>query len=147
MLNTEKPLVDENNIQVTETCKDWKEAIKSASKPLLKENKISTTYVNNMIESVKQNGPYMVLTDYFALMHARPGVGVNQMGMSLLIVKKPVDLEGKPVKIFLVMAAVDNTSHLSSLQKIMKIFMDDKAYQTILEGNKEKILEIFKEGR
>ncbi len=147
MLNTEKPLVDENNIQVTETCKDWKEAIKLASKPLLKENKISTIYVNNMIESVKQNGPYMVLTDYFALMHARPGVGVNQMGMSLLIVKKPVDLEGKPVKIFLVMAAVDNTSHLSSLQKIMKIFMDDKAYQTILEGNKEKILEIFKEGR
>lgn len=147
MLNTEKPLFDENNIQVTETCKDWKEAIKLASKPLLKENKISTIYVNNMIESVKQNGPYMVLTDYFALMHARPGVGVNQMGMSLLIVKKPVDLEGKPVKIFLVMAAVDNTSHLSSLQKIMKIFMDDKAYQTILEGNKEKILEIFKEGR
>jgi PTS system ascorbate-specific IIA component len=147
LLNTEKPLVDENNIQVTETCKDWKEAIKLASKPLLKENKISTIYVNNMIESVKQNGPYMVLTDYFALMHARPGVGVNQMGMSLLIVKKPVDLEGKPVKIFLVMAAVDNTSHLSSLQKIMKIFMDDKAYQTILEGNKEKILEIFKEGR
>lgn len=147
MLNTEKPLFDENNIQVTETCKDWKEAIKLASKPLLKENKISTIYVNNMIESVKQNGPYMVLTNYFALMHARPGVGVNQMGMSLLIVKKPVDLEGKPVKIFLVMAAVDNTSHLSSLQKIMKIFMDDKAYQTILEGNKEKILEIFKEGR
>lgn len=147
MLNTEKTLFDENNIQVTETCKDWKEAIKLASKPLLKENKISTIYVNNMIESVKQNGPYMVLTDYFALMHARPGVGVNQMGMSLLIVKKPVDLEGKPVKIFLVMAAVDNTSHLSSLQKIMKIFMDDKAYQTILEGNKEKILEIFKEGR
>lgn len=147
MLNTEKPLFDENNIQVTETCKDWKEAIKLASKPLLNENKISTTYVNNMIESVKQNGPYMVLTDYFALMHARPGVGVNQMGMSLLIVKKPVDLEGKPVKIFLVMAAIDNTSHLSSLQKIMKIFMDDKAYQTILKGNKEKILEIFKEGR
>ena len=88
----------------------------------------------------------MVLADYFALMHARPGEGVNQQSMSLLVVKEPVDMLDKPVKIFLVLAAKDNQSHLESLQRIMTIFMDTQKYQMILEGNKAEITELFNEG-
>lgn len=130
-------LLPENHIQVVKSAKDWRQAVTIASQPLLKEKLITLTYLENMIESVKKNGPYMVLTDYFALMHAKPGEGVNQQSMSLLVTKDSIDLEGKPVKIFLILAAKDNESHLSSLQDIMNVFMDNNQYKTILHGKKK----------
>ncbi|WP_270483025.1 PTS sugar transporter subunit IIA [Lactobacillus crispatus] len=139
-------IFNDQNIQIREQVSSWQEALKIASKPLLDSHKITNTYVKNMAKSVKENGPYMVLTDYFALMHARPGEGVNQIGMSLLVLKHPVDLEGKPVKIFLVMAALDNTSHLNALKRIMNILMNNKSFNTILNGNKKEIIDLFKEG-
>lgn len=139
-------IFNDQNIQIREQVSSWQEALKIASKPLLDSHKITNTYVKNMAKSVKENGPYMVLTDYFALMHARPGEGVNQIGMSLLVLKHPVDLEGKPVKIFLVMAALDNNSHLNALKRIMNILMNNKSFNTILNGNKKEIIDLFKEG-
>lgn len=136
-------LIAEEDIQVVNSVADWKEAVRLASKPLINEHTITQKYVDNMIQSVEDNGPYMVIADYFALMHARPGEGVNKLGMSLLTTKQPFDLEGKPVKIVLVLAATDNKSHLASLQKVMSVFMDDASYQTVLNGSKEEIVSLF----
>ncbi|WPC18296.1 PTS sugar transporter subunit IIA [Pediococcus inopinatus] len=137
-------LLKEKNIQVVENAPDWQAAVKEASEPLIVDGSIDEQYVKNMINSVKEHGPYMVLADYFALMHARPGEGVNKVDMSLLVSKTPIDLVGKPVKIFLIMAAVDNVSHLKNLQEIMSVFMDNDAYNTILKGNKKEIVDLFK---
>lgn len=41
------------------------------------------------------------------------------------------------------MAAVDNTSHLQSLQKVVSILMDPKSYQTILNADKKAIVAMF----
>jgi len=138
-----KAILSEDSIQVLDNISDWPSAVKQASQPLLKAGSITSEYVYNMIQSVRDNGPYMVLTDYFALMHARPGMGVNRAGMSLLVTKQPVDLAGKPVKVFLVMAAIDNTSHLRHLQDVMSVFMDQSAFETILSGDKAKIVTLF----
>lgn len=139
-------LLPSDQIQVVEAIESWQQAVALAGEPLLKRNYITSTYIQSMIASVEEHGPYMVLADYFALMHARPGEGVNQQSMSLLVVKEPVDMLDKPVKIFLVLAAKDNQSHLESLQRIMTIFMDTQKYQMILEGNKAEITELFNEG-
>lgn len=138
-----KSILSKNTIQVIDTVSNWQDAVNLASKPLVDSGAITTEYIKNMIQSVKDNGPYMVLTDYFALMHARPGEGVSQNAMSLLVTKEPVDLVGKPIKIFLIMAATDNTSHLKSLQEVMSVFMDQSEYQTVLSGDKEKIVKLF----
>ncbi|MBO0413515.1 PTS sugar transporter subunit IIA [Enterococcus hulanensis] len=139
-------LLPSDQIQVVEAIESWQQAVALAGEPLLKRNYITSAYIQSMIASVEEHGPYMVLADYFALMHARPGEGVNQQSMSLLVVKEPVDMLDKPVKIFLVLAAKDNQSHLESLQRIMTIFMDTQKYQMILEGNKAEITELFNEG-
>ncbi len=139
-----KSILSENSIQVVDYVDTWKDAVNIASKPLLESKIITEEYVTNMIKSVNDNGPYMVLADYFALMHARPGQGVMRNGMSLLVTKNEVDLIGKPIKIFLIMAATDNTSHLKSLQRVMDVFMDKNAYQTILNGDRKEIIELFK---
>lgn len=139
-------ILPKDQIQVAETIENWQQAVKLASEPLLKQGFITQEYIQSMINSVKEHGPYMVIADYFALMHARPGEGVIQQSMSLLVVKEPVDMMNKPVKIFLILAAKDNQSHLESLQKIMTIFMDTQKYQVILSGNKAEITNLFIEG-
>ncbi|GAA3011352.1 PTS sugar transporter subunit IIA [Tetragenococcus solitarius] len=143
-MNELKQLLPENHIKVVESVNNWQEAVKLASEPLEREKLITQTYVGNMIESVDNHGPYMVLADYFALMHAQPGKGVKKQSMSLLITKEAIDLEGKPVKIFLILAAKDSQSHLKSLQEIMEVFMDEQKYQVILSGDKSKIIKLFK---
>ncbi|WP_025476852.1 PTS sugar transporter subunit IIA [Enterococcus faecium] len=142
MINLKK-LLPEDHIETTNQILTWQEAVQLASQPQLNEKAIDQQYVTNMIHSVEENGPYMVLADYFALMHARPGEGVFHQGMSLLVTKNEIDLAGKPVRIFLVLAAKDSQSHLESLQEIMEVFMDQEKYQLILNGDKEQICQLF----
>lgn len=131
------------NMQSVETIDNWKEAIEIAAQPLLDKGVIEEAYVSNMIQSVKDNGPYIVLNDYFALPHAKAGEGVNEVGLSLLTVKEPVDLEGKPVKIFLVLAAVDSSAHLEVLSEISELLMEEEAYSVFLSGDLNKIENIL----
>jgi ascorbate PTS system EIIA or EIIAB component len=138
-----KELLPKSHMQQREKVDSWEDAIKIASIPLLKEGIIEESYIENMIESVNKNGPYIVLMDYFALPHAKAGEGVNRLGMSLLTLNHPVDLKGNPVKVFLVLAAVDATSHIEALADISKLLMDPKNYEIFMSGDLDKINDIL----
>ncbi|BDR57433.1 PTS sugar transporter subunit IIA [Xylocopilactobacillus apis] len=136
-------VLPKENIQIINNISDWQSAIKKASEPLLDQGAITEQYVKNMIESVYKNGLYMVLTDKFALMHAKPGEGVIKQAMSMLVSEQDIDLAGKPVKIFLVLAAKASNSHIKALQEIVDILMDSRKFSIILSGNREKIISLF----
>ncbi|CEE02896.1 hypothetical protein BT1A1_3110 [Caldibacillus thermoamylovorans] len=138
-----KELLQKSHMQQREKVDSWEDAIKIASIPLLKEGIIEESYIENMIKSVNKNGPYIVLMDYFALPHAKAGEGVNRLGMSLLTLNHPVDLKGNPVKVFLVLAAVDATSHIEALADISKLLMDPKNYEIFMSGDLDKINDIL----
>ncbi|EQG59610.1 PRD domain protein [Clostridioides difficile DA00149] len=82
-----KELINAERVNIIKNVRDWKEAIKIASKPLLEDNSIEELYIENMIKSVEKYGPYIVLADRFALPHASSKEGVNKLAMSLLIVE------------------------------------------------------------
>lgn len=124
----------------------WEEGISLAARPLLEKGVIEESYVEAMIESVNVNGPYIVLKDYFALPHAKAGVGVNEVGMALLTLKEPIDLLGNPVKVFLVLAAIDSSAHLKALSEISELLMDDASYETFLSGDLEEINKLIIKG-
>lgn len=138
-----KELLPKSHMQQREKVDSWEDAIKIASIPLLEEGIIEESYIENMIDSVNKNGPYIVLMDYFALPHAKAGEGVNRLGMSLLTINHPVDLKGNPVKVFLVLAAVDTTSHIEALADISKLLMDPKNYEIFMSGDLDKIYNIL----
>lgn len=131
-------------MQHTHSVSDWEKAVQVASEPLIEEGLIKKKYVKAMIESVHENGPYIVLKDFFALPHAQAGVGVNELGMSLLTLDEPVDLVGNPVKVLVVLAAVDSDSHLEALTELSTLLMDDEIYEEFISGDLEKINEIIK---
>ncbi|WP_017470874.1 PTS sugar transporter subunit IIA [Amphibacillus jilinensis] len=136
-------VLPKEHMQQVEHIETWEAAIEFASKPLLEAGYIENVYVKNMIASVNQNGPYIVLMDYFALPHAKAGEGVNQLAMSLLKVNQPVDLKGNPVNIFIVLAAIDADSHMQSLREISRILADEDNYQRFISGDLEQIYQVL----
>jgi len=138
-----RELLPKSRMQNVQSVSSWEQAIEIASEPLLEEGVIEEKYIENMITSVNENGPYIVLKDYFALPHAEAGDGVNEQGMSLLTLDEPVDLKDNPVKIFVVLAAIDSESHLEALTELSNLLMDDDIYETFISGNLEKINEVI----
>ncbi|HBH1344128.1 BglG family transcription antiterminator [Clostridioides difficile] len=138
-----KELINAERVNIIKTVRDWKEAIKIASKPLLEDNSIEELYIENMIKSVEKYGPYIVLADRFALPHASSKEGVNKLAMSLLIVEDEVDLLGKPVNIFMVLAAVDNTTHIRALASLSEMMYEEENVKLIINGDKSSILELI----
>ncbi|HBG0291600.1 TPA: transcription antiterminator [Clostridioides difficile] len=138
-----KELINAERVNIIKGVRDWKEAIKIASKPLLEDNSIEELYIENMIKSVEKYGPYIVLADRFALPHASSKEGVNKLAMSLLIVEDEVDLLGKPVNIFMVLAAVDNTTHIRALASLSEMMYEEENVKLIINGDKSSILELI----
>ncbi|VIF66339.1 PTS system fructose/mannitol-family transporter subunit IIAB [Clostridioides difficile] len=138
-----KELINAERVNIIKSVIDWKEAIKIASKPLLEDNSIEELYIENMIKSVEKYGPYIVLADRFALPHASSKEGVNKLAMSLLIVEDEVDLLGKPVNIFMVLAAIDNTTHIRALASLSEMMYKEENVELIINGDKSSILELI----
>ena len=138
-----KDLLNEKRINKVKKVSDWKEAIKLAAAPLLEDGSIDSQYVDGMIESVNKYGPYIVLADRFALPHASSKVGVNRLAMSLLSIEEEVDLLGEPVNVFMVLAAIDNTSHIKALADLSELLYEEKNLEVFKIGNKEEILNLI----
>lgn len=131
-----------DKIFFSEQVKDWKEAIQQASIPLLKNENINQSYVQQMIDQVTQLGPYMVISKEFALPHAAPEDGVIQTGMSMLVLDRPVDLLGNDVRIIVVLATQDNEQHLKALGQLTK-FVNEGRKEILATKNKEKIIKLI----
>ena len=134
-------------IQVVESIEDWQEALKIAAKPLLDAKNIEPRYIDSIIENVKKNGPYIVLTDGVAMPHSRPEAGVIKEGMSLLKVKNGVDFyqTEKKVYLFFTLAAKDSNSHQDAIADLADVLGDDELLQKIIEKDlkPEEILNLF----
>lgn len=140
-----KDILSEENIIHKKSVDNWREAVDIAAEPLLKDNSIDLRYIEKMKENVIKYGNYMVLRENFALMHSRPEDGANKMGISLLRLDNPVDMEGKDVKVFLVLAAVDKRKHIKALADLTEILVDRENFEKLLNGDREDILNLIKE--
>jgi ascorbate PTS system EIIA or EIIAB component len=142
-------LLQEETIQVIEELSDWKEAVKIAANPLLIRGTIEPSYINAMIENIKTLGTYVVISPEVAIPHAHPEKGVNQVGMSLLKLNKPVNFlndEKYPVRFLFCIAAIDHTAHLKALAQLTNLFYEKNNLEH-LKGLKsiEEIITFFKE--
>lgn len=134
-----------------DSVKDWKEAIRLASTPLQKNGYISDTYVEAMIDSVKEHGSYIVLAPGVAVPHALPKFGVHKLGISLLQLKEPVDFDiekdgdlDKQVRLIFVLAAIDSTAHLKALQELAVVLEDETIISDIANAtDQSQILTII----
>ncbi|MCS0670430.1 BglG family transcription antiterminator [Cytobacillus firmus] len=139
----QKPMLNEvltaDKIQFADSAASWQEALQMASQPLLADQSISQHYIDAMIENVNEMGPYIVIAPGIALPHARPEAGVNKLGMSFLQLKESCAFSEKPehqVRLFFVLAAIDNETHLKALSQLSKMLSDSDNLEKLQNAEK-----------
>lgn len=126
---------------------DWEDAIRKAAHPLLQDKVIQPSYVHAMIQYVKKLGPYNVVVPNVALPHGKPEDGALKLGMSLLILQKPVSFSSKEnhqVRLLFVLSSIDNQLHLRALSQLSELLSSRKTVVELMEcKTKESVLQIL----
>ncbi|MFP4078278.1 MAG: PTS sugar transporter subunit IIA [Candidatus Izemoplasmataceae bacterium] len=134
------------HMQIVDTQASYEDAIRLASKPLLEDGYITEQYIDDMLQAIKDYGPYIVLADDFAMPHARPSEAVKKTGLSLLVVKDGVDLMDNHVKLFIVLAAKNSTDHTDVLGSLAEFLMEKTNIQDVIKSDSvEAIQKILNE--
>ncbi len=142
-------------IEIEVDVNDWSEAIKEAGKLLVKVNKATNTYIDGMIESMNEIGPYIVMVPGVAMPHARPEKGAKEIGVSIIKLKTPVNFgheEYDPVSLVFALCAPASKNHLELLQDLSYVLEDinlvDKAEECMTKDELLKlIMEIYNENK
>lgn len=135
-------------IQVGVDAPDWKAAIQACIAPLIKSGAVSPEYVDDIIQSVQQNGPYFIIADHLAMPHAQGAGHVNHDAFSLVTLKKPVtfDQDSRPVSVLIGLASNSPEMHVSvALPQIAALFEDEKNVDKMRAATSpEAIIDIIK---
>ncbi|MCI2947039.1 PTS sugar transporter subunit IIA [Staphylococcus caledonicus] len=141
-------ILTKDRIILESEVESWEQAIQKASQPLLEQNIIKNDYIDSMIKSVEDLGPYIVIAPEIAIAHARPDNNVNEVGLSLLKLSKHINFSenGHYASLIFVLSAIDNSSHLKVLQSLAQLLGDQKNVKQLMESkDKDEIINIIKE--
>lgn len=118
-------LIKESNIQVHVDVQDWQQAITTAGMLLADGGDITKAYIQAMIDSVLNFGPYIVLTKGFALAHAAVSEAVLHTSISIVTLARPVFFgsPNDPVSVVMCLSCTDKETHMQYLQKVAKVLL------------------------
>ncbi|MFC4557751.1 BglG family transcription antiterminator [Virgibacillus kekensis] len=140
-------LLTEDTVILEDRVTNWEEAIRTAATPLLNGKAIKEEYIDAMIDNVKELGPYIVIAPNIALPHARPEAGVERVGMSLLRLREPVyfsEQEKHRAQLIVVLAAIDNQTHLKALSELTEMLSDDEKVEKLINSaSSEDVLQLI----
>ncbi|WP_164704111.1 BglG family transcription antiterminator [Clostridium isatidis] len=128
-LEKKKMIFSRELINILNDVDSWEEAIKESGYLLVRKNYIKESYINKIIQNIKEFGGYMVIAPKVILAHAGIEDGVNENSISILSIKKGFELKNQfnlPINLVITMAVTDEKSHLMFLKELVK-FMNDKS--------------------
>jgi len=137
-----------NRVEVGVEAKNWVDAIRKAGELLEKDGIVERRYVEAMISIVEKLGAYIVLAPGIAIPHARPEDGALNVGLSIVVLAKPVEFgsPNDPVKVVIAFASPDKTSHLSLLKLLAELLQDAIAVEKLKNAKSvEDVKVILKE--
>lgn len=126
-----------SHIRIKESAANWEDAISKAGSVLIQEKSIENVYVEKMIQSVKELGPYIVIMPGFALAHAAPCKEVHKSDVALITLKEPVSFgsPNDPVSVVLCLGCTDTSSHLEMLSSIAEALMEEGCIEKLSQAN------------
>lgn len=143
-------LLTEEFIQLDLEADTWQQAIEKASQNLLNKGYINDNYVKSMIRNVEENGPYIVISQGFAIPHSAVDEGSMKLGFNLIRLKNPVSFNAgilDPIKYVCVISAVDNERHLNAMFNLINLLQISQFKEALNEAKTSKdvakIIEIF----
>lgn len=138
------------SIRLNVDADNWEEAVRVGGDLLEVNGYIEHKYVQAMVDTVKNIGPYIVIAPGIAMPHARPESGVKKIGLSLITLKKPVNFgnkENDPVHIVVCLCAIDHSSHIKALSELVTFLGNQKFIDTVLKAKDPfPIIDFIKKG-
>lgn len=133
-----KDFVELKHCNFIDKAGDWQEAMRKACEPLIADGTVEESYADDIIESVKKNGPYIVLAPGVAMPHSMVNAGgVNGTAVSFMKCERPVffseDDEEKYGTVFLTVCAVDTDSHLKNMKQVFSMLTDENLLADLMQ--------------
>lgn len=131
------------NVQVD----NWEDAVRAIGRLMVDTNVVEERYIDGMINTAKELGPYIVIAPGLALPHSRPEDGVLQPCMALITLEPPVNFgnpDNDPVNLVIAFGAVDNEQHVEALRDMATILSEPSNLAALHAAKtKEEILEVM----
>ena len=127
----ESLVLNKDNVKLKVKASDWEEAVRIGAGMLVEQGCAKQSYVDGIIASVKELGPYIVIADGIAMPHTRPEQGAIGIGCSLITLDQPVKFDGDDSEVKLKMI----------VEFVERGLIDDIAKATTYE----ELLEVIKE--
>ena len=138
----------EGSISVRATASNWKQALELAGDALVRSNRTTPQYTEEMVQAFEELGPYMVIAPGIALAHARPSEAVLGTGLALITLSEPVVFGSEandPVQLVIGLAAVDHDSHIDLMASLSELLMDVMKVNMLLQAeNVEQVRELLR---
>lgn len=140
-----KDLVNKNLTQFENHFDSWEEAVRASYQTMLKQNIVEEVYVDQVVDCIKEFGPYIILIPNVAMPHSSQGAeGVNQSAISFMKVEKPVSFEeGNPEKdaqLFFALAALDSQQHMNNIMALSELLMNDELVSELKDAKSNEDL-------
>ena len=135
-----KKALGEGSILLQQSAVDWRECFQLAGKALVASQRVTESYIQEMIQAFEELGPYMVIAPGIALAHGRPSKSVLETGLSLVTLSEPVafgSANNDPVRLVIGLAAVDHDSHIDLMAALSELLMNETKVNILLQTDKE----------
>lgn len=122
------------------TPENWEEAIQISCQSLLNQQYITEQYVEEIIQSIKKYGPYIVIMPNIAMPHAEGnGESVIKSGISFTKFNHPVvfydekEQEEKTACLFFTLAAKNAEEHLQNITNLTDLLSNEALIESLIE--------------
>lgn len=78
-----KNYINDQVVEVNVEVKNWEEAVRLGGKLLEEDGAVEHSYIDAMVDTVKNMGPYIVIAPGIAMPHARPEAGAKNIRIGL----------------------------------------------------------------
>lgn len=112
-------------------------AIQAAGLALCQAGACSAEYVQAMVASYQEFGPYFVIAPGLAMPHARPEQGAIKAQLSLVRLREPVvfgHAENDPVQVLLGLSATSSDRHIQLIQHIVTLLADENNLHILMNS-------------
>jgi ascorbate PTS system EIIA or EIIAB component len=139
--------IDERAVAVGAEAGSWQAAVELCGGLLVESGVAEERYVPAMVRTVEELGPYVVIAPGVAIPHARPEDGAIKPGISVLILREPVEFgseENDPVDLLFGFATTGSDAHVELIRALSEFIGEqenlEKLRQARTEGDALEVL-------
>lgn len=132
-----KDLLPVERIAINVNTSDWEGAVRAVGRLLVDTGAAEERYIEGMIATTKELGPYIVIAPGVAIPHSRPEDGVIFTSLAFASLDPPINFGNEandPVRILFALAALDHTEHIEALKGIAEILTDQELFEQLLSA-------------